>query len=97
MKKQQQQKQIKINIPKENAEGIYSNLVLMNFNDSEFILDFARILPAVKEAKIYSRIMMNPQHSKRLMKLLSKNIEKYEEKYGEIKLPEKDVKKNIGF
>ncbi|MEA2103763.1 MAG: DUF3467 domain-containing protein [Candidatus Cloacimonadota bacterium] len=97
MKKQQQPQKIKINIPKENAEGIYSNLVLMNFNDSEFILDFARILPAVPEAKIYSRIMMNPQHTKRLMKLLQKNIENYEEKYDEIKLPEKDVKKSIGF
>ncbi len=95
--KKQKKKQIKVNIPKENSEGIYSNLVLMNFNNSEFILDFARILPGVPEAKVYSRIVMNPQHTKRLMKLLDKNIEKFEEKFGEINLPEKDVRKNIGF
>lgn len=96
--KKQQKKQIKVNIPKENQEGIYSNLVLMNFNDSEFILDFARILPGIPEAKVYSRIMMNPQHTKRLLKLLEKNVAKYEEKHGEIKIAgKKSTAQNIGF
>lgn len=95
--KQQQKKQIKVNISKEVGEGIYSNIVLMNFNDSEFILDFGRLLPAVAEAKIYSRIVMTPQHCKRLMLLLQKNVEKFEEKFGNISVAQKEEKKNIGF
>jgi hypothetical protein len=96
--KEKQQRQIKVNIQKEAAEGIYSNIVFMNFNASEFIVDFGRILPAIPEAKIYSRIIMNPQHCKRLMLLLERNIKKFEEKFGEISLPEKgEHKKDIGF
>ena len=96
--KQKQQQQIKVNIPKEAAEGIYSNIVFMNFNASEFIIDFGRILPAVPEAKIYSRIIMNPQHCKRLMHLLERNIDKFEKQFGKISLPEKEGgKKDIGF
>ena len=95
--KERQTKQLKVNIPKETADGIYSNFVIMNFNNSEFILDFGRILPAVTEAKIYSRIVMAPQHCKRMMLLVQKNIEKFEEKFGEITISKKEEKKNIGF
>ncbi|MBC8525770.1 MAG: DUF3467 domain-containing protein [Candidatus Cloacimonetes bacterium] len=95
--KEKQKKQIKVNIPKEIGEGIYSNIVFMNFNASEFIVDFGRLLPAIPEAKIYSRIVMNPQHCKRLMHLLERNIEKFENQFGEISLPEVSSKKDIGF
>ncbi len=96
--KEGQRKQIKVSIQKESAEGIYSNIVFMNFNASEFIVDFGRILPAVPEAKIYSRIIMNPQHCKRLMHLLERNIDKFEKQFGEISLPEqKNGTRDIGF
>jgi len=97
MSNNKKQKQLKVNIPKENSEGIYSNVVFTNFNQSEFILDFARIMPGLPEAKVYSRILMNPQHTKRLYKLLERNIEKYEEKFGEIDLPENIAKQGVGF
>lgn len=90
-------KQLKVNIPKENSEGIYSNVVFTNFNQSEFILDFARIMPGVPEAKVYARILLNPQHTKRLYKLLERNIEKFEEKFSEIDLPENISKQGVGF
>jgi len=92
-----QKQQIKINIPKEHSEGIYSNIAFMNFNQSEFVVDFARLLPGVPEAKVYSRIILSPQHAKRLMQLMERNIEKYEKQFGEIKLPEQGTKQNIGF
>ncbi len=92
-----QKQQIKINIPKEHSEGIYSNIAFMNFNQSEFVVDYARLLPGVPEAKVYSRIILSPQHAKRLMQLLERNVEKYEKQFGEIKLPEQGSKHNIGF
>jgi len=94
---EQKQQQIKINIPKEHSEGVYSNVAFMNFNQSEFVVDFGRILPAVPEATIYSRIILSPQHAKRLMQLLDRNLKKYEEQFGDIKLPEQGNKQNIGF
>lgn len=93
----QKQQKIKINIPKEHSEGIYSNVAFMNFNQSEFVVDYGRILPGVPEATVYSRIILSPQHAKRFMQLLDRNLKKYEEQFGEIKLPEQGSKKNIGF
>jgi hypothetical protein len=98
MKDEQKQRQIKVNIPKEISDGIYSNVLFVNFNNAEFVLDFARIMPAVSEAKIHARIVLTPQHCKRFMRLLEDNVGKYEEKYGEIPIPEKgELKKDIGF
>ena len=76
--------QVQVQLGEQEAEGIYSNLVLMTHSPSEFILDFARLLPGVPKAKVFARIVMTPQNAKSLLVVLQKNIEKYEEKHGKI-------------
>ena len=76
--------QINIKLTKEIADGIYSNLAIISHSQSEFILDFVRILPGVNKAKVKSRIILTPQHAKRLYKALGENIEKFEAINGEI-------------
>ncbi len=80
----------------ENVEGVYSNLAVITHSPAEFVIDFARVLPGVPKAKVYSRIIMTPQHAKLLLKALEENIKKYEEKFGEIKLTG-ETGKGIGF
>jgi hypothetical protein len=86
MKKEQPQP-IPLEIDEKAAEGVYSNFVLTAHTASEFIIDFARMLPGVKKAKVSSRIVMTPQTAKSLHMVLSRTIEKYESTFGEIKLP----------
>lgn len=76
--------QINIELTEEIADGIYSNLAIISHSQSEFILDFVRILPGVNKAKVKSRIILTPQHAKRLYKALADNIEKFENNHGEI-------------
>lgn len=80
------QQQINIELPPEQAEGIYSNLALITHSPAEFVIDFTRLLPGVPKTKVYARIIMTPQHAKGLLKALEENVKKYEEQYGEIKL-----------
>lgn len=92
------QPQINIELGEAEAEGIYSNLVLITHSPAEFIFDFARILPGKPKAKVYSRIIKAPQHAKSFLLALQDNIKKYEEQHGEIKLQGLDKRqKNIGF
>ena len=83
-----QQNQLSINLSKEVAQGIYSNLAVINHSSSEFIIDYIRVMPGVPQADVKSRVILTPEHAKRLMNALKDNINKYEEAYGEI-----DVKK----
>lgn len=78
--------QLSIELGEKEAEGIYSNLAIITHSPSEFIIDFTRVMPGVPKAKVYARIITNPQHAKMLLNALKDNIEKYEKKYGVIKL-----------
>jgi hypothetical protein len=71
-------KGLNIELTEEIAEGTYSNLAIINHSPSEFVLDFIKIMPGVPKAKVKSRILLTPQHAKRLLKALSDNISKYE-------------------
>ena len=82
---QEKKEQIKIEFS-EDLKNTYSNVVFMNYNQSEIVVDFGRILPAIPVATVYSRVILTPQHTKRLMQLLDRNITKYEQKFGEISL-----------
>ncbi|MBL6876534.1 MAG: DUF3467 domain-containing protein [Chitinophagales bacterium] len=82
--KKQQGNQINIELTEEIADGIYSNLAIISHSQSEFIVDFVRILPGVNKAKVKSRIILTPQHAKRLYKALADNIDKFENANGEI-------------
>jgi len=77
--------QLNIELDQEIAEGTYSNLAIINHSVSEFIVDFINIMPGVPKAKVKSRIILTPQHAKRLSKALADNIRKFERAHGEIK------------
>ena len=82
---QQQQGQINVELDESVAEGIYSNLAIINHSQSEFVVDFITIMPGVPKSKVKSRIILTPQHAKRLVKAMSDNVRKYESQHGEIK------------
>ena len=78
-------KQINIELDEKVAEGIYSNLAIINHSVSEFVVDFVSIMPGTPKSKVKSRIILTPQHAKRLMKALADNVSKFEQLNGEIK------------
>lgn len=84
--------QISIELSEEIAEGEYANLVMIAHSNSEFVLDFIRLMPGVQKAKVKSRIIITPEHAKRMLLALQDNVTKYEENFGEIKHT-KDVPK----
>ena len=77
------QNQLNIELNEEVAEGIYANLAIITHSHSEFVVDFIRVMPNVPKAKVQSRIIMTPQHAKRLMNALRENIGKFEQAYGD--------------
>lgn len=79
-------KQFSLELKPEIAKGNYSNLAIISHSHSEFIIDFAEMLPGLPKPEIVSRIVMNPEHAKRLMNALADNIGKYEAQYGPINL-----------
>jgi hypothetical protein len=86
MSDQTNQQQINIELGEKEAEGIYSNLAIITHSPAEFVVDFTRVLPGIPKAKVHARIVMTPQHTKMLLNALHENIEKFEKKFGEIKL-----------
>ena len=79
--------QVKIELKPEVAQGDYSNLAMINHSSSEFVIDFAHMLP-IAPPQIFSRVIMAPEHTKRLLFALQENIGRYEKEFGEIKLPQ---------
>jgi hypothetical protein len=89
---------VNIEIGDKEWEGVYSNFVIVTHSNSEFIIDFARMLPGVKKAKVFSRILMTPQSAKALMNTLQNNVAKFETEHGKIPLVPTDPNKpSIGF
>ena len=78
---QPQAGQINIELDEKVAEGIYSNLAIINHSPSEFVLDFVTIMPGVPKSKVKSRIILTPQHAKRLLKALGENIHRFDQTY----------------
>ena len=89
--------QINIELSEDIAEGIYSNLAMIAHSNSEFVIDFIRLMPGVPKAKVKSRIVITPEHAKRLSNALIDNIRKYEETFGPIKKTEDNPKFPINF
>jgi hypothetical protein len=83
--KDELQNQINIELSEEMAEGVYSNLALIAHSNSEFVIDFIRLMPGVPKAKVKSRVVLTPEHAKRLLAALADNIKKYEENFGDIR------------
>lgn len=82
-------KNIEIELKDEEATGTYSNLVMITHSPSEFVFDFISMMPAVKKAKVVKRLVLTPDHAKRLADALNENIRKYENEHGPITTKEK--------
>jgi hypothetical protein len=80
-----QEGQLNIELDEKTAEGIYSNLAIINHSVSEFIVDFISIMPGAPKAKVKSRIVLTPQHAKRLSKAIAENVKRFEKSHGEIR------------
>jgi hypothetical protein len=91
-----QKQQLSIELSPEQSEGIYANGVGIHHTPSEFILDFLRVLPGAKQAKVFARIIMTPPNVLLLRNALNDNIKKYEGHFGTIKIFGKE-EKEIGF
>lgn len=83
--KKQNQKQINIELDEKTAEGIYSNLAIINHSVSEFVVDFISMMPGAPKAKVKSRIVLTPQHAKKFLKALADNVQRFEKAHGAIK------------
>ncbi len=83
--KDSNQNQLDIELSPEMAEGIYSNLAIISHSHAEFVLDFIQLMPGIPKARVKSRIILTPQHAKRLLNALQENIIKYESVHGKIK------------
>jgi hypothetical protein len=81
----QQPNQLNIEISEEMAEGQYANLAIITHSHAEFVLDFVNVMPGTPKSKVKSRIILTPQHAKRLMNAMRDNIEKFETAHGTIK------------
>jgi hypothetical protein len=81
---------INIELTEEIAQGTYSNLAVISHSSSEFVVDFVRIMPGTPKAKVASRIILTPEHAKRLLLALQDNILKYEGRYGAIDMKDAD-------
>jgi Protein of unknown function (DUF3467) len=90
---------ITVELGERESEGIYSNLALISHTPAEFILDFARLLPGARKARVHARIVMTPQHVKMLRAALDQNLSRFEGEFGTIQTPAGgDVTpRNIGF
>lgn len=91
MKEMNQENQIQIELTEDVAQGTYANLAIITHSSSEFVLDFIRIVPGVPKAKVKSRVILAPEHAKRLMLALSDNINQYERLHGTI-----DIENPVG-
>jgi len=78
--------QLNIELSEEIAEGVYANLAIITHSSSEFVMDFIRVMPGIPKAKVKSRIILTPEHAKRLLTALEDNIEKFESVNGRIKV-----------
>lgn len=89
--------QISIELSEEMAEGEYANLATIAHSNSEFVIDFIRLMPGTPKAKVKSRIIVTPEHAKRLLLALKDNIDKFEEAFGPIKQNNDTPKFPINF
>ena len=85
---EKQPPQLNIELSEDMAEGTYSNLAIITHSNSEFVIDFIKVMPGVPKAKVKSRVVLTPQHAKRFLAALSDNISKFESVHGTIKQTE---------
>ena len=89
--KQNPENQLNIELSAEVGVGTYSNLAIISHSSSEFVIDFIRMMPGTPKANVKSRIILTPEHAKRLLFALQDNISKYEQQHGKIKTPDNNM------
>lgn len=94
---QENDQQINIELSEEMAEGVYANLAMIAHSNSEFVIDFIRLMPGVPKAKVKSRIILTPEHAQRLLQALKDNISKYENNFGTIRESEDSIPFPMNF
>src|SRR6056297_715361 len=87
--KKKKGKPIEIELKEDEASGTYSNLVMITHSPSEFIFDFISMMPGVPKAKVVKRMILTPDHAKRLANAINDNLSKYEGEHGQIQSKEK--------
>ena len=92
MKKDKTEKNnINIELDENVSQGTYSNLVIVNHSPTEFVLDFINVMPGAPKAKVRSRVILTPEHTKKFINALAENLDKYEKSFGKIKNFQKEV------
>ena len=87
MKEEKKEIKVQIQMDDQTAQGMYINMAAVNHNQTEFTLDFIYLQPQTPRGKVRARIISGPVHTKRFLLALQENIKKYEERFGEIKVP----------
>ena len=88
---------LNVELGEKESEGIYSNFVVISHSLSEFVLDFARVLPGSPKSKVFARVIMTPPNVRALLGALEQNVKKYEDQFGKIRTPGDASAKEIGF
>ena len=96
-KRPAQAPQLNMEIGEKESEGIYSNFVVISHSLSEFVLDFARVLPGTPKSKVFARVVMTPPNVRALLHALETNVKKYEDQFGKIRTLDENQAKEIGF
>ncbi len=86
-----------LELPQDIAQGEYANFAIITHSSSDFILDFARILPGLPKATVKSRVILAPEHAKRLLQALNENIMRYENEFGRIQIPNQEPRTAMPF
>jgi hypothetical protein len=92
---EQKQQGLQIELAPDVAQGEYANFAIITHSSSDFIIDFARVLPGLPKANVKSRVILAPEHAKRLLAALQENIMRYEREFGPIKVPNKQEGRTI--
>ena len=88
MKEENKQQGLQLELPQDVAQGEYANFAIITHSSSDFVIDFARVLPGVQKAQVKSRVILAPEHAKRLLGALQENIMRYEKEFGPIQIPD---------
>ena len=87
---EQKQQGLQIELAPDKAQGEYANFAIITHSSSDFVIDFARVLPGVPKAQVKSRVILAPEHAKRLLGALQENIMRYEHEFGPIRIPNQE-------
>lgn len=88
---------LNIELTEDIAEGEYANLALIAHSTSEFVVDFIRMMPGAPKARVKARIILTPEHAKRLLAALEENVQRFEQSYGPIKLHQEATSYPMNF